>query len=53
VAYIFVYILCKVIHDAQSFLGYVLLTNWPNFSLFSHSILFSITCTSATGGIMV
>jgi len=38
----------KGINDAQSLLGNIL-----SAKLFSHSILFSITCTSVTGGIMM
>jgi len=41
--------LSKAIDDAQYFLGYVFF----NETLFSHSILFSIMCTSVTGRIMM
>jgi len=41
-------VLSKGIDDAQSILGYVLSTK-----LSLHSILFSITCTSVTKGIMM
>jgi len=49
-AYIFCFsTLSNGIDGAQSFLGYVFIDR----TLFSHSILFSITCTSVTGGVMM
>jgi len=48
VTYIFYFFtLSKGIDDGLSFLGYVLSTK-PSFCL---TVLFSITCTSVTGGI--
>jgi len=49
-AYIFyIFTLSKYTDNVHRFLGYV----FVNQTLFSHSILFSITCTSVTGGIMM
>jgi len=44
----FLYVI-ESIDDAQSFLGYVFFDQY----LLSHSTLFTITCTSVTGGIMI
>ena len=49
-AYIFFFSLSKCLDDAQSFLGYVLLTK-PSLRIIFP--LFSIMCTSITGGIMM
>jgi len=49
-AYLFFFSLSKCVDDAQSFLGYVLLTK-PSFCIIFP--LFSIMCASVTGGIMM
>jgi len=49
-AYIFFFNLSKRLDDTQFFLGYVLLTK-PSFRIIFP--LFSIMCTSVTGGIMM
>ena len=49
-AYIFFFSLSKCLDDAESFFGYVLLTK-PSFRIIF--LLFSIMCTSVTGGIMM